>query len=332
MLSILAKIIIPTERDEALALMGEYGFDVNQIRNTLTNPRYNDRNVGRRMSEVKAIIDAYVLDHRFCFLNPNRSMEHLKARLAAAPDIFPPSKIRGASIIDFGSGRFDMLGISILLFANMARHIYAVETARPDRKLPYLAALETAKLILSKLEKYKLLPIDSEEMKRRVATIDYEKIEIISADGVPDNGIHINEGITVQKSIDGIQQNSIDLIMSTSVLEHVRDFEQVMRQQFSLLKPGGVAIHAVDFTDHRHDLPEYHPFMFYYDNKKKDVNGMRDVDMIRIFDNIGFSVKTTRVFKLDEKDIDVERLTAHYKRYPVKDLLTRGATFVLLRE
>lgn len=59
---------------------------------------------------------------------------------------------------------------------------------------------------------------------------------------------------------------------------------------------------------------------------------MRDVDMIRIFDNIGFSVKTTRVFKLDEKDIDVERLTAHYKRYPVKDLLTRGATFVLLRE
>ncbi|MEI2419660.1 hypothetical protein V6O07_05255, partial [Arthrospira platensis SPKY2] len=179
LLSMLAKIIVPTERDRALALMSKCGFDVNQIRNALTNPRYNDRNLGRRMSEVKAIIDAYIENHRFCFLNPNRSMEHLKTRLAAAPDIFPASQIRDARIIDFGSGKFDMLGMSILLFANMAEHIYAVEPARPDKKLPYLAALETAKLILSKPEKYKLVPIDSEEMKRRVSTIDYEKIEIM---------------------------------------------------------------------------------------------------------------------------------------------------------
>jgi len=48
----------------------------------------------------------------------------------------------------------------------------------------------------------------------------------------------------------GIQEGSYDLIVSTSVIEHVKDDEQFMRDIAYLLKKGGYAILTCDFNDH----------------------------------------------------------------------------------
>jgi hypothetical protein len=45
---------------------------------------------------------------------------------------------------------------------------------------------------------------------------------------------------------------SIDLVFSTSVLEHVRraEFDETMRELFRIMRPGAVSAHGIDFMDH----------------------------------------------------------------------------------
>ncbi|MCA8925043.1 MAG: class I SAM-dependent methyltransferase [Planctomycetes bacterium] len=44
---------------------------------------------------------------------------------------------------------------------------------------------------------------------------------------------------------------SVDLVASTSVLEHVRDLDAVAAECARVLRPGGLALHQIDFRDHR---------------------------------------------------------------------------------
>jgi hypothetical protein len=48
-----------------------------------------------------------------------------------------------------------------------------------------------------------------------------------------------------------IPPNSISLLASFAVFEHVDDIDSVSRHIHGLLKPGGVAYHFIDLADHR---------------------------------------------------------------------------------
>ena len=48
-----------------------------------------------------------------------------------------------------------------------------------------------------------------------------------------------------------LESNSFDLVVSNSVLEHVRDLPATAAECARVLAPGGVAFHQVDFRDHR---------------------------------------------------------------------------------
>jgi SAM-dependent methyltransferase len=48
-----------------------------------------------------------------------------------------------------------------------------------------------------------------------------------------------------------LAENSVDLIFSFSVLEHVEKPREVVRNMFRMLKPGGLAVHGIDLRDHR---------------------------------------------------------------------------------
>lgn len=51
--------------------------------------------------------------------------------------------------------------------------------------------------------------------------------------------------------LDGVATGSIDVVSSTSVLEHVYDFAAVMAELHRVTRPGGWQFHAVDLKDHQ---------------------------------------------------------------------------------
>jgi len=48
----------------------------------------------------------------------------------------------------------------------------------------------------------------------------------------------------------GCAGNSVDILLSCSVLEHIRDIPTVFREEFRILRPGGALLHLVDLRDH----------------------------------------------------------------------------------
>lgn len=64
----------------------------------------------------------------------------------------------------------------------------------------------------------------------------------------------------------GLPDDSVDLILSTSVLEHLRAPEVVLDESLRILKPGGWMIHLVDLRDHFFRYPfemlKYSPRMW----------------------------------------------------------------------
>ncbi len=53
------------------------------------------------------------------------------------------------------------------------------------------------------------------------------------------------------ENLSGISDESIDIIFSNAVLEHLYDFKKAFKQMARITKPRGLGFHQVDFRDHR---------------------------------------------------------------------------------
>lgn len=76
-------------------------------------------------------------------------------------------------------------------------------------------------------------------------------------------GIDVYPGSRVDIVYDGadipLPSNSVDLVFSSSVFEHVCDIEHTLHQLHRVLKPGGRLIAVVPFMNHCHGTPfDYH--------------------------------------------------------------------------
>lgn len=63
------------------------------------------------------------------------------------------------------------------------------------------------------------------------------------------------------RSLDGLPDGSIDIVVSNSVLEHVADLPALFRSLARVLTPGGVMVHRVDYRDHFFKYP-FHFLLF----------------------------------------------------------------------
>jgi SAM-dependent methyltransferase len=68
-------------------------------------------------------------------------------------------------------------------------------------------------------------------------------------------------GVSRIVNLGDIKNNSIDILLSQSVLEHVNNFEQLMTELKPLLTQSGCMLHVVDYRDHFFKYP-YHFLQF----------------------------------------------------------------------
>lgn len=142
--------------------------------------------------------------------------------------------LQGKRILEVGPG--ETLGVAILLLAHGAEQVVCVDRFR--------SLLNDQNLILVYRELVQQL---DQAAKSRVQDLFQWQ----------DDQIQYNQNrlTYLNKPIDQVQENFpaeyFDIIISRAVLEHVYHIDESMDAMHTLLKPGGYALHEIDFRDHR---------------------------------------------------------------------------------
>ncbi|MBA7630759.1 hypothetical protein ES703_38284 [subsurface metagenome] len=146
--------------------------------------------------------------------------------------------------------------------------------------------------------------------------------------------VYLTSGL---RSLKGLPDNSIDFIFSQAVLEHIRknEFLPIIRQLYRIIKPTGLCSHAVDLKDHLggglNNLrfsdsiweSEFFVKSGFYTNR------IRFSEMISLFEEEGFQVKTVKKRKWSELPIPKNKLHKQFQKLSNQDLSVAAFTISL---
>lgn len=128
-----------------------------------------------------------------------------------------------------------------------------------------------------------------------------------------------------------IASESVDLISSRSVLEHIFEYEACFDTMWRILRPGGIMFHDIGLGAHS-DKDEfefyYHPKPHGEDKNNLQLNELRCSDYIREFEKRGFEVIVVRKTILTEYSLDEKRLQQRFAAYSSEDLLCEGVVLI----
>jgi SAM-dependent methyltransferase len=95
-----------------------------------------------------------------------------------------------------------------------------------------------------------------------------------------------------------LADESMDIVFSMAVLEHVQQPRAVLTRTFELMKPGGWCFHAIDLRDHR-DFRRPLEFLSLTEEQYVEATGgsenrVRAEEYVELFREIGFQLVSTR--------------------------------------
>jgi SAM-dependent methyltransferase len=145
------------------------------------------------------------------------------------------------NVVELGPGRtphvggaFALCGASSVVGLDVVSHLNNDADARPDAYLSLAEELATGSMTAFR----ETLGVDAASVYERASSTDRLPLVFGAFDG---------EHLPIPSS-------SIDLVISRSVLEHVRERrnEGLIRELYRVLRPGGSMVHWIDLRDHFH--------------------------------------------------------------------------------
>ena len=136
-------------------------------------------------------------------------------------------------------------------------------------------------------------------------------------------------------SRDAIAPNSLDLVFSQAVLEHIDDLDETYEAMFAWIKSGGYASHVIDFGAH-HLAPYWNGHWAYSDLEWKLVRGRREFLLNReplskhleCVKKVGFEILSLQC-KQGNGGLTKEALTFRHRQLDDRDIVTKGAVLIL---
>ena len=149
------------------------------------------------------------------------------------------------------------------------------------------------------------------------------------------NACYLTDGLT---SLQTIKTESVDLIFSQAVLEHIHKniFSETMRECRRIIKKNGIASHRIDLKDHlggglnhlRFSQRLWESSLFI--NSGFYTNRINYSDMLSLMAASGFEVEIVNVNRWSQMPIDRKKLNSIFTKLSDDDLLVSGFD-VLLR-
>lgn len=132
-----------------------------------------------------------------------------------------------------------------------------------------------------------------------------------------------------------IALDSLDLIFSQAVLEHVDNLEETYQAMFAWLKPGGYASHVIDFSSHQLS-PFWNGHWAYSDLQWRLVRGRREFLLNRqplsthriCAEKAGFEILAMDLLRGDN-GLERQHLCQRFQVLAYDDAQTRGAILIL---
>lgn len=143
------------------------------------------------------------------------------------------------------------------------------------------------------------------------------------------NTDYYTEGL---KSYAGIPDNSVDLLFSNAVLQHIRkkEFEKNIAEQYRIIKTGGVAYHTIDLRDMMGGMKrqleineevwedKWHYLMPCYTNR------LQCNEICNVFGNIGFTIVVVERRYFERTPVNFRKLSKEFKTIEEQELMTSG--------
>lgn len=135
----------------------------------------------------------------------------------------------------------------------------------------------------------------------------------------------------------GLAENSVDMILSVSVLEHLRSPREVLAESARILRQGGYMIHLVDFRDHFFRYPlemlKYTQRQWQLLTTSKGgggyLNRWRAGDWISAMDAAGFSTRLVEHLQLrDVVEREKDDFAPEFRQRPIDELSIGAAILV----
>jgi len=184
-----------------------------------------------------------------------------------------------------------------------------------------------------------------ETLKMKEWDIDLSPLEcILSVNRYPDDLITINT--EAAENLRSIPDESIDIIVSAAVVEHLISPQRAFHHLARITRPFGLGFHWVDLRDHR-DFSNPLEYLLLSDKEFKDMfdschgesgNRYREVELRTFIHESGFSIKKVENYQLaDDTYLDefIPRLrkTANspYKKYSREELKKISSLFYLVK-
>jgi len=148
------------------------------------------------------------------------------------------------------------------------------------------------------------------------------------------NARYLTNGLNSLLKIDS---NSVDLIFSQAVLEHIRknEFIDTMNHYYRILKKKGVCSHQIDLRDHLGGSLNNLRFSEniweskFFSSSGFYTNRIRFFEMIKIFEKIGYKTLVTKTYSWSELPISRIKLNCDFENLNEEDLLVNVFDVIL---
>jgi SAM-dependent methyltransferase len=239
-------------------------------------------------------------------LNPEYALRVFRKHYAQVQAYLPPNY----TVLEFGPG--DSLATAVIATVYGAKKVWLVDAGS-------FASLE--------IEAYQHLCQQLEEFWHG---INYSTIsEMLAAT----NAAYLTEGL---QSLRTIPDNSVDLVFSQAVLEHVplNEFAQTLCELYRLQKPGGISSHRIDLQDHlEHSL---HSLRFshtvweskFFAKSGFYTNRLRASQIVEAFRVVGYQLLSRQEDSWPSLPLRRHQLHPAYASFSDDDLLIRGLALI----
>lgn len=269
--------------------------------------------------------------------SPQASAVHL-SNLLGHPDVTRPAlpELRGATCLDFGSGGLSPLGGLFTLLLAGAQKGIALDL---DNVQSLPCATQALYHVLCAALTGTLRPAvpgPADQIISRVSTFNITRLSNGDPSGIDATRLQYMRTPLADAALD---DGSIDLLFSNSVLEHVLDVESVLAEMARIIRPGGLAVHAIDGYDHRYyqQPNSINPHAFLFDDSGARMlhgcNRIRPLQFAPLFELAGFEIR-----KIDEanhvpiSDAEFARLAPPFRELPRRHIEVARARYYLRRK